>query len=99
MVRYKRVSGGEKNEKSGKRWSLHELRIVRDAFLELPEGVGVHERNPIVHRVSHQLERTVRSVEAQMHMFKNLRKAGNHAWGHMNKSSITVWKEYLDSIN
>ena len=98
MIKYVRIPGGEKNSKSGKRWSLDELRIVRDAFLSLPESVGVHESNPVVHEVSKKLGRTVRSVEAQMHMFKYLRKGGNHAWGHMNKRCLTVWKEYLEKL-
>ena len=98
MAKYIRIPGGEKNEKSGTRWSLDELRVVRDGFLTLPESIGVHENNVIVHEISRQLGRTVRSVEAQMHMFKHLRKGGNHAWGHMNKGCLRVWKEYLDNI-
>tara|TARA_Y100001980_G_C14508602_1_gene284097 strand:+ start:119 stop:421 length:303 start_codon:yes stop_codon:yes gene_type:complete len=100
MPRYKRVPGGEKNEKSGKIWSVDELSTVLRAFLSLPHGgVGVHESHPIVHKVSQELGRTVRSVEAQMHMFKSIRKAGNHGWGHMSKNCRIVWKEYLDTID
>jgi hypothetical protein len=100
MPRYKRIPGGEKNEKSGTKWSCEELRVVRDTFLSLPHGgVGVHEGNEAVHSISEQLGRTIRSVEAQMHMFKNIRKAGNHGWGHMSKNCRIVWKEYLDTID
>ena len=99
MPKFERVPGGEKNLKSGTRWTLEELRIVRDAFLSLPfQGSGVHENHPLVHITSQELGRTVRSVEAQMHMFKNLRKGGNHSWGHMSKKCIIVWKEYIDNI-
>ena len=99
MPRYKRVPGGEKNDKTGKIWSCEELRVVRDAFLSLPHGgVGVHEGNEAVHTISEKLGRTIRSVEAQMHMFKHIRKAGNHGWGHMSKNCRIVWKEYLDTI-
>ena len=53
MPRYQRVSGGEKNKKSGKIWSTDELRVVLRAFLSLPDGgVGVHESHPEVHKVS-----------------------------------------------
>ena len=99
MPKFTRVPGGEKNLKSGTRWTLDELRVVRDAFLSLPhQGKGIHENHPLVHMISQELGRTIRSVEAQMHMFKNLRKGGDHGWGHMSKKCVIVWKEYLDNL-
>ena len=98
MPRYMRITGGEKNRNSGKRWNKHELRKVRDLYLKLPEGKGIHENNPLIHQLSLELSRTVRSVEAQLHMFKNLDKGGRHTWGNMNKLCIKVWREYLDTI-
>ena len=98
MPQYLRIPGGEKNKNSGRRWNKHELRQVRDLYLSLCEGCGIHENNPLLHQLSMKLSRTVRSVEAQLHMFKNLHKGGRHAWGHMSKLCIEVWQEYLDNI-
>ena len=98
MVRYKRVPGGEKNFKSGKRWSKEELKHVLDLYLRLPHGVGIHENNTLIHEMSRHLDRTVRSVEAQLLMFRNIQKAGDYGWGHMNKLCVELWKEYLDGI-
>jgi len=99
MPRYKRVSGGEKNDKSGKPYSKYELRFIRDLFLSLPDGVGVHENNPQIHHLSQRIGRLPRSIEGQMHMFKSLKKGGNHGWAHMSKNCREVWQEYLDKIN
>ena len=97
MPRYQRVPGGERNDLTGTRWSRNELKIVLDAYLnELEEGVGVHEHNPVVHKVSKKLGRTVRSVEAQMLMFRNLDKFGDYSWRHMSNLCLELWREHLE---
>ena len=98
MPRYVRMPGGEKNYKSGKRWSKEELKHVLNLYLRLPHGVGIHENNTLIHEMSRHLDRTVRSVEAHLLMFRNIQKAGDYGWGHMNKLCVELWKEYLDSI-
>lgn len=98
MSGYIRQSGGEKNEKSNKRWNKYELRLVRDLYLTLPEGCGIHENNQMVQQLSIKLSRTIRSVEAQLLMFRNLHKGGRYSWGHMSKLCKEVWQEYLDKI-
>ena len=96
MPKYIRTTGGEKNEKSGTRWSREELSDVLDSYLnELRDGQGIHEHNPVVHMLSLRLGRTVRSVEAQLLMFRNLDKNGDYAWGNMNKLCKEVWLESL----
>ena len=70
---YQRVKGGEKNSKSGKPWSTDELRQVLELYVEI-DGLGVHENNPNIHVLSNSLGRTVRSVEAQLLMFRNIQK-------------------------
>ena len=96
MAKYIRTPGGEKNKNSGKRWTKEELSDVLDSYLnELRDGQGIHEHNPVVHMLSLRLERTVRSVEAQLLMFRNLDRFGDYSWGNMNKLCIELWKEYL----
>ena len=97
-MKYKRVPGGESNYKSGQRWSKEELKHVLDLYLNLPYGKGIHENNTLVHDLSSYLGRTVRSVEAQLLMFRNLQKGGDYTWGHMNKLCLELWKEYLETI-
>ena len=94
MAKYIRAPGGEKNKKSGKRWTKEELSDVLDSYLnELRDGQGIHEHNPVVHMLSLRLERTVRSVEAQLLMFRNLDRYGDYTWGNMNKLCKEVWEE------
>lgn len=97
MAKYKRIKGGEKNEKSGKRWSKDELREVLKLYLS-DANLGIHEHNPAVQNLGARLGRTVRSVEAQLLMFRNLEKHGDYSYGNMNKLCRTLWVEYLNSI-
>jgi hypothetical protein len=97
MTKYIRVKGGEKNEKSGKRWSIEELREVLKLYVSDP-NLGIHEHNPLVQGLGMRLGRTVRSVEAQLLMFRNLDKHGDYSYGNMNQHCRTVWEEYLKSI-
>ncbi|MFN8240740.1 MAG: hypothetical protein U0X39_08325 [Bacteroidales bacterium] len=94
---YTRIKGGEKNAKSGKRWSESELRKILDLYFDI-NGIGIHEHNPKIHRMSKILQRTVRSVEAQLLMFRNLDKHGDYTFGNMNKLCKDLWKEHLESI-
>ena len=72
MSKYKRIPGGEKNENSGKRWQKDDLYAVLQLYLVLPEGKGIHENNEKIQILSRRLGRTVRSVEAQLLMFRSL---------------------------
>jgi hypothetical protein len=96
-MEYKRVKGGEKNAKTGKRWSEIELRQILDLYFEI-EGKGIHEHNPKLHRMSTILQRTVRSVEAQLLMFRNLDKHGDYTYGNMNQICKKLWHEHLELI-
>jgi len=91
---YKRVKGGERNAKSGKRWTENELRLVLNLYLEI-NGTGIHEHNPKIHRLSNVLQRTVRSVEAQLLMFRCLDKHEDYSYSNMNKICRKLWKEHL----
>lgn len=97
MARYNRVKGGEKNEMSGKRWTKAELTEVLNLYLS-DSKLGIHENNPAIHKLGASLGRTVRSVEAQLLMFRNLEKHGDYGYGNMNKLCKTVWIEYLNSM-
>ena len=98
MSKYLRVKGGEKNLNSGKKWAKDELYEVLQLYLQFPEGKGIHERNEKIHILSRRLLRTVRSVEAQLLMFRSLDKQGKYPWGNMNKICVDLWREYLESI-
>ena len=93
---YSRVKGGEKNEKSGTRWSKDELRVVFSVFLKM-DGKGIHEHNPLIHHLSEKTGRTVRSIEAQMLMFRNLSKGGDYSYGNMSKLNLEIWNDYVHS--
>ena len=94
MAKYVRIKGGEKNEKSGTRWTRDELKQVLNLYLAGAKQ-GIHERNPAIHALAARLERTVRSVEAQLLMFRNLEKHGDYSYGNMNKLCKALWLEYL----
>jgi len=90
---YKRVLGGEKNLKTGQRWTKGEIIKVYHLYKKL-NGVGLHEYNPEIQLLAHELGRTVRSTEAQTLMFRNLERSGNYSHGNMNKLSLQVWNEF-----
>jgi hypothetical protein len=96
MARYQRIQGGEKNEKSGKRWSEQELKYVLELFLKNPH-LKIHENNTELHLLSQKINRTIRSIEAQLLMFRNLSKHGDYSYGNMNSLCRKLWKEHLDS--
>jgi len=95
MVKYIRTKGGEKNTKSGTRWTKEELRLVFSTYLKI-HGKGIHEHNPQVHHIADVVGRTVRSVEAQLLMFRSLEKHGNYSYGNMNKLCKEIWDDYLN---
>ncbi|BDS09569.1 hypothetical protein [Aureispira anguillae] len=90
---YKRVKGGEKNLKSGVRWTKDEIILVYKLYKEL-NGVGLHEHNPAIQKLASRLGRTVRSTEAQTLMFRNLERSGIYSHGNMNKLTKEVWNEF-----
>jgi hypothetical protein len=92
-----RVKGGEKNQNSGKRWSKEELSEVLKLYVNTP-GLKIHETSLELSNLSQQISRTVRSIEAQLLMFRNLDKHGDYGYGNMNKLCVVLWKEYLNSI-
>ena len=93
----KRIKGGEKNENSGKRWTTDELNEVLKLFIE-NEGLKIHEHNPELHSLAKRINRTTRSIEAQLLMFRNLSKHGDYGYGNMNKLCKILWIEHLNSI-
>ncbi|AVR46778.1 hypothetical protein C7S20_16750 [Christiangramia fulva] len=87
-----RIPGGEKNKKSGKKWSEDELREVYYLYKKL-NGEGLHERNPLIKEIAKRLGRTVRSTEAQTLMYRNLDRGGEYSHGNMNKLCRKIWLE------
>lgn len=91
-----RIKGGEKNQNSGKRWSKEELSKVLQLYIDNP-NLKIHETNIELHELSKQIHRTVRSIEAQLLMFRNLDKHGDYGYGNMNKMCKELWAEYLNT--
>ena len=89
---YQRVKGGEKNLKSGIRWTKEEIYEVYILYKKI-NGVGLHEHNPEIQKLAARLGRTVRSTEAQTLMFRNLERGGIYSHGNMNKLTREVWIE------
>ncbi len=92
-----RIKGGEKNENSGKRWSREELSEVLKLYISNPR-LKIHETSIELANLSKQISRTVRSIEAQLLMFRNLDKHGDYGYGNMNKLCKELWMEYLNSL-
>jgi ABC-type uncharacterized transport system YnjBCD substrate-binding protein len=98
MTKYIRIAGGEKNSNSGKQWTKDELKQVLQLYLQ-NEDLKIHEHNHTIHKLAAELGRTVRSVEAQLLMFRNLRKHGDYGYGNMNKLCKELWVEHFSSLN
>ena len=94
MCAYLRIKGGEKNANSGKRWTKQELGEVLILFLNNPE-LKIHENNPELKILGDKIKRTIRSIEAQLLMFRNLSKHGDYGYGNMNKICKELWIEHL----
>jgi signal transduction histidine kinase len=91
MTTYKRIKGGEKNEKTGLDWTRPELESVCDLYIELG-GIGIHENNPQIHKLAKKLNRTIRSVENQLLGFK---KVATQDTGRKNYNRLIpiIWKK------
>ena len=69
-------------------------------FLSPQYFFRLFEKNPEIQKLAQELERTVRSTEAQTLMFRNLERSGKYSHGNMNKLSKQVWFELEnDKIN
>lgn len=95
MARQPRIIGGEKNPKSGQKWTKEELSEILNLYITDRE-LKVHESNETIQKLAKQLGRTTRSVEAQLLMFRNLDKFGFYGYRNMNTMSKQLWKEYID---
>ena len=56
-------------------------------------GVAIHENNEKIQDLGGTLDRSVRSVEAQLLMFRSLERGGNYSHGNMNKICRELWLE------
>lgn len=92
-----RIKGGEKNINSGKRWTKTELKFVLELYVSNPD-LKIHESNCILQEFANRLNRTTRSLEAQLLMFRNLDKFGLYGYKNMNSLCRTLWKEHIDNI-
>ncbi len=95
MARQPRIIGGEKNPKSGQKWTKEELSEILNLYITDRE-LKVHESNETIQKLAKKLGRTTRSVEAQLLMFRNLDKFGFYGYRNMNTMSKQLWKEYID---
>ncbi len=95
MARQPRIKGGEKNSKSGQKWTKEELSKALNLYVSDRE-LKVHESNETIQKLAKQLGRTTRSIEAQLLMFRNLDKFGFYGYRNMNTISKQLWKEYID---
>jgi len=95
MARQPRIKGGEKNTKSGQKWTREELSKVLNLYIS-DRQLKIHESNETIQKLAIQLERTTRSVEAQLLMFRNLDKFGFYGYRNMNTICKALWKEYID---
>ncbi|HEX5149870.1 MAG TPA: hypothetical protein VFW07_00395 [Parafilimonas sp.] len=94
-MRQSRIKGGEKNLKSGKKWNREELNKVLNLYLS-DRQLKIHESNKRIQKMALELDRTTRSVEAQLLMFRNLDKFGFYGYRNMNTISKKLWKEYIN---
>jgi len=95
MARQPRIKGGEKNTKSGQKWTSEELSKVLNLYVTDTQ-LKIHESNEMIQKLAKELERTTRSVEAQLLMFRALDKLGDYGYKNMNKLCKTLWKEYVN---
>lgn len=95
MARQPRIKGGEKNTKSGQKWTSEELSKVLNLYVT-DRQLKIHESNEMIQKLAKKLERTTRSVEAQLLMFRALDKLGDYGYKNMNKLCKTLWKEYVN---
>ena len=101
MARYIRTPGGEKNKNSGKKWTKEELKFVLKLYLLLKEDADdnqpkIHENNIDIQKLGEYLNRTTRSVESQMLMFRCLDRHKNYSRKNYSKLCEVLWNEYLE---
>ena len=94
-MRNTRIKGKKKNFKSGHKWSREELNEVLQLYVSDPK-LKIHESNPKIQELANKLNRTTRSVEAQLLMFRNLNRMGFYGYTNMNKLCRQLWKEYIN---
>lgn len=95
MTRQERIKGGIKNTKSGQKWTREELSKVLQLYIT-DRDLKIHESNKTIQELAVQLNRTTRSLEAQLLMFRNLDKFGFYGFRNMSTISRQLWKEYID---
>ena len=95
MTRHKRIPGGEKTVKSGVLWSRDELAKILNLYLKL-KGERIHENNRDIQDLASALDRSVRSTEAQLLMFRSLERGGDYSHGNMNKICKELWEEHMN---
>lgn len=95
MERATRIIGGEKNSKTGLKWSREELCEVLNVYVS-DRTLKIHETNKSVIELSKKLGRTARSVEAQLIMFRTLDRNGFYGYKNMNLITKKLWKEYIN---
>ena len=96
MPRQVRIKGGEKNTKSGQKWTREELSKVLQLYVSDRE-LKIHESNLRIQDFAKKIGRTTRSVEAQLLMFRTLDKFGNYGYKNMNTISKKLWEEFIES--
>jgi len=90
MARQPRIKGGEKNPKSGLKWTREELSKILNLYIS-DRQLKIHESNEAIQKLARQLDRTTRSVEAQLLMFRNLDKFGFYGYRNMNSICKALW--------
>jgi DNA polymerase III delta prime subunit len=91
-MKYSRVPGGERTEKSNVKWTYDELIKVYYLFKEI-KGIGIHENNLKIQVLAKELGRGVRATEAQLLMFRNLQLGGQYSRGNMSMLCRKIWNE------
>jgi len=102
MAKYIRTPGGERNSNTGKNWSKEELKLVLKLYLYLKEEAydnqpKIHEHNIDIQKLGDYLNRTTRSVESQMLMFRCLDRHKNYSRKNYSKLCEVLWIEYLEA--
>lgn len=82
----------EKTPKTGTVWSREEIQRVMDLY-QTPEGKRIHENNRDIQKLAQELNRTTRSVEAQLLMFRALDRGMNYSRNRMSSVCADVWGE------
>lgn len=96
MARQERIKGGVKNSKSGQKWTREELSEVLNLYVNDPD-LKIHESNNSIQQLAIKIERTTRSVEAQLLMFRNIDRLGFYGYKNMNTLCKELWKEHINN--